>query len=501
MEAILKRRLTLQLLFILLAAILVAALSVILITDAVKSAEGVVVNDASRTLAGAVSELDQQYQERAGADSTWRGLALASQDTSLRGTSQAVLRSYSGVEGGFYDGMHFLGYSYPTHDTGGKKTDVPVAELDDILATISRSRAADSAQRILRGQRDIVVIDAKTDRETGYSSWAMKRLSGQSDPGTHRREILLAALVLAALLSITGTLATGIMLRRGVVQIKSGLAALEADFSHRLPERNDELGEISHSINRMAEARQRLETGLRREDRLRTIGRLVAGIAHEIRNPLNSIKLSIQYLERRIGGNSVRAEDFRPVVEEVDRLSALLATLLTFQKTREPALVERPLVPVLEQCVGLVRRQADLRNVIISTETPQSDIAARFDPEQLTQVLMNLLLNAVEAAGPDGTVGVRVARRDATIGIEVRDSGPGLSDEQREHLFEAFYTTKEGGTGLGLAVSRELAVGMGGALYYRNNGQGATFEIELPAAEQRRADYENAECNDTHSRG
>jgi len=86
----------------------------------------------------------------------------------------------------------------------------------------------------------------------------------------------------------------------------------------------------------------------------------------------------------------------------------------------------------------------------------------------------------VEAAGKDGTVQIRVAKRDATIGLEVHDSGPGLSDEQKEHLFEAFYTTKDGGTGLGLAVSRELATGMGGTLHYRDNGPGATFEIELP---------------------
>jgi two-component system, NtrC family, sensor kinase len=179
----------------------------------------------------------------------------------------------------------------------------------------------------------------------------------------------------------------------------------------------------------------------------------------------------------------VRPEDLHPVVEEVDRLSALLTTLLAFQKTREPALADRPVTPVLEQCVSLVRRQADVRNITIRSEIPQPDIEARFDAEQLTQVLMNLLLNAVEAAGPDGTVEVRVAQRDATIGIEVRDSGPGLSDEQREHLFEAFYTTKEGGTGLGLAVSRELAVGMGGTLHYRNNGPSATFEIELPVTD------------------
>ena len=149
MRSLFKRRLQLQLLFILLAAVLVASLSVLLISDAVESAEGVVLADAGRTLTAAVSELDQQYQDRVTADSVWQTLPVPAKDTSLRGVSQAVLRSYPGVEGGYYDGAHFLGYSYPTHDTGGNKTDVPAAELDDILATISQSRGSGTAQRTL----------------------------------------------------------------------------------------------------------------------------------------------------------------------------------------------------------------------------------------------------------------------------------------------------------------------------------------------------------------
>jgi signal transduction histidine kinase len=490
MRSLFKRRLQLQLLFILLAAVLVASLSVLLISDAVESAEGVVLADAGRTLTAAVSELDQQYQDRVTADSVWQTLPVPAKDTSLRGVSQAVLRSYPGVEGGYYDGAHFLGYSYPTHDTGGNKTDVPAAELDDILATISQSRGSGTAQRTLHGQHDIVVIEAKSEGHNPVASWTMKRLAGRSDPGSHRREILLSALVLAALISIAGTLATGVLLQRGIVQIKSGLSALQSDFSHRLPERNDELGEISHSINRMAEARQKLETELRREDRLRAVGRLVAGIAHEIRNPLNSIRLSIQYLERRIGGTGVSAEDLRPVIEEVDRLSALLTNLLTFQKTRQPELRDRPVAPVVQKCVSLVQPQANARSIEIRVETGPPGLEARFDPEQLTQMLMNLLLNAIEVAGQNGTIDVRLEQRGTTARIEVHDSGPGLTEEQREHLFEAFYTTKASGTGLGLAVSRELATAMGGGLYYRNDQPGATFEIELPA-------IEHANANDT----
>jgi signal transduction histidine kinase len=482
MKPLFRRRLQFQLLFVLLSAVLIAALSVILISDAVRSAEEVILNDVSKTLSAAVSELDQQWRDRVKTDSAWRVLPVPARDTSLRGVSQAVLRSYPGIEGGYYDGTHFLGYSFPTHDTGGKKTDVPTAELDDILAAISQSRSNGTAQRTLRGQRDLVVIEARTDRQHEISAWAMKRLAGQSDPGVHRREILLSALVLAALISIGGTLATGVGLQRGIFQVKTGLAALESDFGHRLPERNDEIGEISHSINRMAEVRQKLEAELRREDRLRIIGRLVAGIAHEIRNPLNSIRLSIQYLERRLNENQVRPEDLRPVVEEVDRLSGLLTNLLTFQKAREPILRNQAVSPLLEKCVRLIQPQADARNITVRTEMGPSDLEARFDPEQLTQALMNVMLNAVEAVGQDGTIDVLVESRDGRICIQIHDSGPGLTREQAEHLFEPFYTTKAEGTGLGLAVSRELVTGMGATLSYSAGQPGATFEIELPGA-------------------
>jgi signal transduction histidine kinase len=504
-RSFLKRRLQLQLLFVLVAAVLVAILSVVLISDAVRNAEGVVLSDAAKTLTAAVSELDRQCQDRVGADSAWRGLPVAAQDTSLRGVSQAVLRSYPGVEGGYYDGTHFLGYSYPTHDTGGKKTDVPTAELDDILGTISQSRSAgaakrDIAQKILRGQHDLVVIEAKPDKEHGLSSWAMKRLPGQSDAGAHRREILLSALVVAALISIAGTLATGIILRRGVLQIKAGLTILETNFSHRLAERPDEIGEIGQSINRMAEARQKLETELRREDRLRTIGRLTAGIAHEIRNPLNSIRLSIQYLEQRLCSDQVRAEDLRPVVEEVDRLSGLLTNLLTFQKTREPVLCDHRVAPVMEKCMNLIKPQADARRITLRTEMGPPDLGARFDSEQLMQILTNLFLNAVEAIGHEGMIDSRIEPREGQVRIRIHDSGPGLTKDQADHLFEAFYTSKPGGTGLGLAVSRELATGMGVSLRYENGGTGATFVIDLPGigdTASLRASQDYAKCHDS----
>src|SRR5439155_25987762 len=99
----------------------------------------------------------------------------------------------------------------------------------------------------------------------------------------------------------------------------------------------------------------------------------------------------------------VRAEDLHPVVEEVDRLSSLLTSLLTFEKTREPAMRDEPVAPVLRRCIGLIQPQAVTRNIEIRAEMGHPDIEARFDPEQLTQVVMNLLVNAMEADGQNGT--------------------------------------------------------------------------------------------------
>jgi signal transduction histidine kinase len=254
---------------------------------------------------------------------------------------------------------------------------------------------------------------------------------------------------------------------------------LEQNFDFRLPERSDELGGISKSINRMASVRRNLEREIRREDRLRAVGRLAAGLAHEIRNPLNSIRLTVQLLERRLDTNSIRREDLETVRSEVDRLNSLLDNLLDLQRSRQPIPRVQPVLPVLQHCITLVERQAEMQNTKVSLEGADSDSHACFDAQHLTQTVMNLLLNALEASA-GGVIRVRVVEEKNSLKIEVQDSGPGLDNEQREHLFEPFYTTKPTGTGLGLAVSRELMRSQGGNLTYAPDGAGARFVVELP---------------------
>lgn len=163
------RRIQLQLLFVLIAAISVSTLSVILIASAVGRAERYVVADTHNVLNAALAELNQQYRYRTESDSSWEALPVAAQDVSLRGISQTVFRSYPGVEGGFFTRDTILGYSYPTHGSGGPKLEVPKAERPEIRAAIDQSLNAGHASRVLRGARDLVVIQAVAD--DGHVCW------------------------------------------------------------------------------------------------------------------------------------------------------------------------------------------------------------------------------------------------------------------------------------------------------------------------------------------
>jgi signal transduction histidine kinase len=479
------RRLQLQLVFVLLAAISVATLSAILIVRSVRGAERMVVGDTRRVLSAANAELELQYSERVNADSAWVTLPDAARDISLRAVSQVTLRSYPGVEGGFSAGGRILGYSYPTHGSGNPKVDVPEAERPEIESTIREAEESGNGERLLRGSRDIVVIDAVSQGD--HVAWTMKRLSGVTDAGETRRNFLLIGLVIAALVSVIGTLATVIGLRKGIAEIQGGLSRLETDFAFDLPVNGGELGSISRSVNRVAGTRRSLEAALRRADRLGAIGRMAANIAHEIRNPLNGIRLTMQMLQQKLGNKlgtgEIRASDLDLVIAEVDRLSALLGDLLAFREARKPNIEQQKLLPIVERCVELLEPQAQERNIAIRIHADDASAHAVVDAKHLTQVLTNLILNALAAVSERGTIDLRLVPIGTGFSIDVHDTGPGVAPESREHLFEPFYTTRNEGSGLGLAVSRELVNRMGGTLEYRDDGPGATFAIHLPAGE------------------
>lgn len=473
------QRLQTLLLLTTLTAIAVAAL---LFSDLVRSFRSTVVSDASKSLANAVRELLQESSVplELPAGSAARD---SRHDLLLRRASYRILRSYPDIEGGYLLAASVIGHSFPTYTEPGSDLKQPAIERDAVLDALAESkRTGLVAERVFDDQLDLVVVAVLAPRDGNLAAWGLKRYIGFNQSRHLQRNLILVGVLVLGLLSVVGALWINYRMQRSFAGIQAGLAHLQTNPSYRLSGQQNELQPIVLAINRMAESRQRLEADLRREDRLRVMGRVVAGIAHEIRNPLNGIRLTVQMMARKLRGSEAAEEGVPVVLAEVNRLDSLLKSLLVFGADEPERPRRQPVRPVLERTLALAKPQ--MREKGIEPElTGHSDICARVNGDHLQQAVMNLVLNAIDAAGPGGRVEVGFQQIGSRVEISVKDSGPGLTAQQREHLFEAFYTTKSTGTGLGLAVTRALLEKMGASIEcVADDGfAGAHFRIVLPA--------------------
>ncbi len=226
------------------------------------------------------------------------------------------------------------------------------------------------------------------------------------------------------------------------------------------------------------------EVVLERANRLSSLGMLAAGIAHEIRNPLVAVKTFLDLLPNRLEDREFLTR-FRDLsLSELRRVTDLIADLLTLGKSTS---TERRVVEVfatVEPVVRLMESTARKRQVTLDVQVERRLPSVLADPDQLKQIVLNLLLNAIEMSPPDGIVTLALLPTSTGISLEVRDQGPGIPPEQREDIFAPFFTTKESGTGLGLALVHQMVVEHGGDISVDSTvGRGSTFRVKLPAAE------------------
>jgi len=226
------------------------------------------------------------------------------------------------------------------------------------------------------------------------------------------------------------------------------------------------------------------EDRARQNERLAAIGTLAAGLAHEIRNPLNGAQLHVSFLERAIRRQSSRddmLEATRVVGDEIKRLANLVTEFLDFARPKPPELKPTSLVKAMEHACLLVEPSAKSARVTLACDLPSSDVEFPADAAKLTQVLLNLLNNAVEATGATGggTVLLRGRRGPHQVFIDVEDDGPGLPGDDAP-IFDAFYSTKEGGTGLGLAITHRIVTDHRGTIDVSSRPGKTSFHIALP---------------------
>jgi signal transduction histidine kinase len=373
--------------------------------------------------------------------------------------SNEVLKAFEGVEGGYFlrDHKRFLGAAFPTGRIGRDRSgpDGPPRREGDLIeiqadAAIRREQAFSVVVEVPPSTVAIRTAPVFVDGKAVAATWTMSRLVSPI---------------------FLDRSAQGYRLSAGLAL---GGVALALLLTYNL----------SKVVGRQKVERERLQVELRRSERLAALGKLLAGVAHEVRNPLAGIRSTVQLWQRGIGPDG---DSFDDLLSEVDRLDGLVGRLLHFSKADAQAMAPGDLNALAAEAARLAAASAETRGVTIQLDLASGLPWALMAGPAVIQVLRNLTANAIQAM-PGGGV-LRIATRRHAFGsmveIEVSDTGEGLAPEAAEHLFEPFFTTKAGGTGLGLAIAREIAMAHRGELRAapRPGGPGASFTLTLPVAE------------------
>jgi signal transduction histidine kinase len=247
----------------------------------------------------------------------------------------------------------------------------------------------------------------------------------------------------------------------------------------------DEIGELATSFEDMVSAIQRARSELVQAERLATIGKMAAHITHEIRNPLSSIGLNIELLEEEIqqSGAQESLQLVLAIKAEVDRLSRIAEQYLSVARRPRPELEREHVEDLVLELLAFVRPELDRAGVVSRVEAEPDLPEVAIDESQLRQALLNLIRNAREAMPRGGELVVAVVRQEGTVEIRIDDNGAGVPEEMRSTIFDPFVTTKQRGTGLGLAVTREIVEAHHGTIQCEPLPQrGTRFRIALPAA-------------------
>jgi len=264
-----------------------------------------------------------------------------------------------------------------------------------------------------------------------------------------------------------------------VVFLSLGVAVgLIASHERRLAERSRQAAESLERANR--ELRESGEQ-LRRAERLSVLGEIAAGLAHEIRNPLAGMKGALEIVTSRAAAGTPEAEFAGIAAREARRLESLVQEFLDYARPRPPRLRAGELPEVLRRVASLLGPEAERAGVVLDVEAGKAPAGPPIDPEQIQQVLVNVVLNAIQATARGGRVSVRHREERDRWVIAVTDEGTGIPPDQLARIFEPFFTTKERGSGLGLPISQRIVAAHGGDIRVgRAEGGGTRVEIALP---------------------
>lgn len=265
------------------------------------------------------------------------------------------------------------------------------------------------------------------------------------------------------------------LLAASTAQVASG------DLSQRISVgTRDELEQLARDFNSMVESLRSSQQELLRREKLATLGTVAAGIAHEIRNPLTSMKMTAEMLSSGKVSDSDR-EALDLLLGEIERLRLTTGALLEYAGPTAPEPAQVEAAKAVEEVLSLMKRQLSHHKVQIETAFPETAVAARIDPNRLKQIVLNLVLNAVDAMPEGGRLKMQISESDDSVRLTATDTGTGIPAEDMDRVFEPFYSTRKAGCGLGLAISKRFVEEAGGSISVSSTAAGTAFTVSLPA--------------------
>jgi signal transduction histidine kinase len=259
------------------------------------------------------------------------------------------------------------------------------------------------------------------------------------------------------------------------------LAQRERERSLELQRTAEGLEDSYHRLQAQSERIIAIEEQLRRSEKLSTLGEMAAVLAHEIRNPLGSIRGTAEILRDDYRPGDPKHEFIEIQIKETERLNHVVEDFLRMSRQQPVELRDCSIREELETIVTLVAKDAHDRGISLRLEPDAEPAIIRGDGEKLRQAFLNIVINALQATPSGGSVGIALDRVESGFEISFRDSGSGIAPDNLQRIFEPFYTTKPDGTGLGMAVTRKIIEGHGGRLDIESEvGQGTTVSIRLP---------------------
>lgn len=390
------------------------------------------------------------------------------------------------------------GYAFMVDHLGRMVAHPQFAPYEKDLSKYTDPRLRELVVDMMAGETGWMVYDYLGEKAAAYSpvpamGWSIAVCvpieEFKKEAGLFRKrmiEVVVVTLVLAGF----GVLVMSHNLLRPIRRLVTATERIASgDLDQRIPVRSgDELGALTRSFNHMVRNLRDIQGELIRSEKLISMGRLSAGVAHEIRNPLNTMKGAIVHLQRRRPDDPLIREYTQLVLEEVDRLNHFVTEFLYFARQSAPTLVPTDLNDLIQHTLVLFEERLKETQVsIVKTLDPSLPLLP-LDPHQMKQVIVNLILNAVDAMPEGGVLEVATGVEThnsaplslKTAVLEIRDHGVGIQEQDLNNVLDPFFSTKENGTGLGLPISQGIVESHEGTLTIRSRkGEGTTVTIVM----------------------